>query len=83
MNLLYFASTRQSIGRAHEKVDIPLNVKTVADLVGWLRLRGAEYEKAFADLQRLRVAVNQVHADYSSVISNGDEIAFFPPVTGG
>jgi molybdopterin synthase sulfur carrier subunit len=83
MTLLYFAWLRQKIGKSEETLVLPAGVATVAELIAWLAARGSGYAEAFADPRRLRAAVNQVHVDFNAPISDGDEIAFFPPVTGG
>lgn len=83
MQLLYFAWVREQIGCAEEQAAKPADVATVADLVGWLRGRGAGYDAALADAKRLRVAINQQHADWDAPVHDNDEIAIFPPVTGG
>lgn len=83
MTLLYFAWVRQKTGRGEEQLALPDGVKTVADLTAFLKARGGGYEEAFADLRRLRVAVNQDHSGFDTPLRDGDEIAFFPPVTGG
>jgi molybdopterin synthase sulfur carrier subunit len=58
-------------------------VKTVAQLADHLRTRGNSYHDAFADMTRLRAAVNQEHVGFDASVSANDEVAFFPPVTGG
>jgi len=83
VNLLYFAWIRQKIGRSEETFDLPDDVGTVRALAKHLRLRGGGYGEAFADLSRLRAAVNQEHVSFDSAVSGNDEVAFFPPVTGG
>mgnify|MGYP000931709559 CR=1 FL=1 len=83
MKLLYFAWVRQKVGRGEETVELPREVATVGDVVTWLRARGAGYAEAFAEPKRLRAAVNQEHVDFASPVTAGDEVAFFPPVTGG
>jgi sulfur-carrier protein len=83
VKLLYFAWVRQKIGRSEEIVDPPSNVRTAGDLVAWLIKRGQGYADALADLKRVRVAINQEHANFAAPVEPGDEIAFFPPVTGG
>ena len=83
MKLLYFAWLRQHIGRHEEALDVPAGIGTVSELIDWLCSRGEGYRAAFADSSRVRVAINQVHADGSAVVRQGDEVAFFPPVTGG
>jgi len=83
MKLLYFAWVRTRTGIAEEEVSPPAGVNTVSALIGWLCARGPGYAAAFADLKAVRVAVNQEHAGFDVTIKPGDEIAFFPPVTGG
>jgi sulfur-carrier protein len=83
MKLLYFAWVRERTGISEEEAKPPAEVNTVLDLIEWLRTRGPGYAAAFEDLKALRVAVNQEHADFGAAIGPGDEVAFFPPVTGG
>ena len=83
MKLLYFAWVRQKVGCSEEIVTAPADVTTVLDLVRWLRLRGGGFGDAFADEKCFRVAVNQEHVLLGAVIGQDDEVAFFPPVTGG
>ena len=83
MNLLYFAWVRQKVGRSAETLALPAHVKTVGDLAAHLRGRGAGYAEAFADLSRIKAAVNQEHVAADAPVGDGDEVAFFPPVTGG
>ncbi len=83
LKVLYFAWVRERTGIANEDLAIPEGVSTVGDLVGWLRTRGDGYAEAFADGGLVRAAVNQDHADMNQPLADGDEVAFFPPVTGG
>ena len=83
MRLLYFAWLRQKIGRGEEIVEVPAAVRTVGDLASWLAARGGGYADAFSDIKRVRAAVNQEHTDLTMAVKAGDEVAFFPPVTGG
>jgi len=83
MRLLYFAWVRQRIGKSEELLDKPPSVTNVSNLVEYLRQRGPNYEAAFRDPALLRVALNQQHTDFNAVIHADDEVAFFPPVTGG
>jgi molybdopterin synthase sulfur carrier subunit len=83
VNLLYFAWVRQKVGRSEETIDLPENVRTVGDLAAYLRARGAGYADAFADPARVKAAVNQEHVTAGAPVTNSDEVAFFPPVTGG
>ena len=83
MQILYFAWLRDRAGTAEEQVTPPPEVATVADLIGWLRGRDARSAAAFAQPAALRCAVNQSFAALDARIGPDDEIAFFPPVTGG
>jgi molybdopterin converting factor subunit 1 len=83
VTLLYFAWLRQKTGRGEEQLALPAGVKTVSDLILFLKKRGGGFEEAFADLRRIRVAVNQDHCGFDAPLRDGDEVAFFPPVTGG
>jgi molybdopterin converting factor subunit 1 len=83
MRVLYFAWLRQRVGAGEEEVNPPGAVNTVAALVAWLKVKSPAHAAAFANMQAVRVAINQEFADWSSHIAPDDEIAFFPPVTGG
>jgi molybdopterin synthase sulfur carrier subunit len=83
MTLLYFAWVRQKTGRSEEALALPAGVSTVGDLAAWLAARGGGFAEAFGDPARLRAAVNQAHVSFDAEIAEGDEVAFFPPVTGG
>lgn len=83
MKILYFASVRARIGKGGEDLAPPPDVKTVGQLMRFLQSRGEGYADAFADHTRVRAAVNQEHATMDAAITPGDEVAFFPPVTGG
>jgi molybdopterin synthase sulfur carrier subunit len=83
MRVLYFASLRERVGRADEEVSPPASVATVAALADWLAARHPEAAAAFADRCLVRVAVNQEHAGWESPVHDQDEVAFFPPMTGG
>ncbi|MDP6174664.1 MAG: molybdopterin converting factor subunit 1 [Rhodospirillales bacterium] len=83
MKLLYFASLRDRLGVAEEEVSPPPEISDVAGLVAWLRQRGGNFEAALEDMSAVRVAVNQEHVGFDHAVAAGDEIALFPPVTGG
>jgi molybdopterin synthase sulfur carrier subunit len=83
MKLLYFAWVREKVGRGAEEIELPADVATVADVVGWLKTRGPEFEAAFARPELVRAAVDKVHVKASAAVAGAREIAFFPPVTGG
>ncbi len=83
MKILYFAWVREKAGVAEEEVSPPDTVTDVAGLIEWLRSRGDNYADALYDSEVVKVAVNQDHAGLDYPVKEGDEIAFFPPVTGG
>jgi len=81
--LIYFAWVRERIGKPEEDVMLPESVKTVADLLGWLKSRGDGYENALVHPEVIRVAINQEHVEHGEPIAGAREIALFPPMTGG
>lgn len=83
MELLYFAQIRENIGHGSESITQPENVSDVSGLIGYLREQGDSYCAAFENEAILRVAVNQVYVNFDHPIQDSDEIAFFPPMTGG
>lgn len=83
IRILYFALLRDALGRAQEELEVPENVTTVVELREWLRGRGEPYATALGNARRVRAAVNQEMAEPDDAVKAGDEVAFFPPVTGG
>lgn len=83
MKILYFAWVREKVGRAEERRDVPAHVKSVADLIAWLKTQGPEYEHAFAQAHVIRAALDRSHVKHDAALAGASEIAFFPPVTGG
>jgi molybdopterin synthase sulfur carrier subunit len=83
MKLVYFAWVRERVGKAEEEVVPPSEIKTVADLVSWLKGRGEEYAHAFEQAKSIRAAVDRNHVKPDAAIAGAREIAFFPPMTGG
>ncbi len=83
MKLLYFAWLRARIGTGAEEVTPPAEVATVAGLLDWLAARGPHYAAALANRAVVRVAVNREYAGLDHPVRPGDEVALFPPVTGG
>ena len=83
LKVLYFASLREKLGRDAEELDMQAGVATIAALRTHLRTRGGAWADALAEGKLLRSAVNQDMAQPAAAIKAGDEVAFFPPVTGG
>ena len=83
MKLLYFAWLRARVGCAEEEVTLPPQVHDVAGLLDWLRGRSDQHADALRDLKVVRVAVNQDYAELAHPVREDDEVALFPPVTGG
>ncbi len=83
MVIRYFAWLRDHTGCAQEQLDCPANVTNISQLISYLCERSDGHKAAFAHEGVIRVAINQDFADKEDVISPNDEIAFFPPVTGG
>jgi molybdopterin synthase sulfur carrier subunit len=83
MRLLYFAWVKEKAGIGAEEVEVPAEVTTVAELIGWLKSRGPEFAHAFARSEIIRAAIDQTHVRQDATIRGAREIAFFPPVTGG
>jgi molybdopterin synthase sulfur carrier subunit len=81
--LLYFARLRETLGTGREELALPAAVHDVAGLVAHLRARGGAWDAAVAPGAPVRVAVTQDMADAATRVNEGDEVAFFPPVTGG
>ena len=83
ITILYFAWLRERTGLSEETMTLPEGTTTVADLIALLAARGPGHAAAFQNRRTVRCAVNQEFADPSAVLQAGDEVAFFPPVTGG
>jgi sulfur-carrier protein len=83
LSILYFAWLRERVGVSEETLSPPDSVATVADLVVYLANLDQRHAAAFKDRETVRCAVNQEFAEAATILRPGDEVAFFPPVTGG
>jgi molybdopterin synthase sulfur carrier subunit len=83
MQVLYFGWVRSRIGIGKEECFPPHDVRSVAELIDWLKAKGGGYAEAFKDTSALRVAVNQEISSMDAEITHADEVAVFPPMTGG
>ena len=83
MKVKYFAWMKRTVGVAEEEVTPPADVRTVGDLVAWLRDRSGGHAEALAEGAAFGAAVDKRTATMDVVISGAREVAFFPPFTGG
>jgi len=83
VTVLYFARLREVLGRDSERLALPADARTVGAVRELLRTRGGAWDVELAAAKPVRVAVNQTMARMDTTVSPGDEVAFFPPVTGG
>ncbi len=83
LSIHYFASTRESVGLSEESIELGGEISTIADLVDFLCIRHSGFKQANETANKLLVSVNQSVVDRSHKLHDGDEIAFFPPMTGG
>jgi molybdopterin synthase sulfur carrier subunit len=83
IKVLYFAGLREQVGSRGEDLEVPPEVTTVAGVRALLLARGGAWQSALAQGRAVRIAVNQEMAAATTLVRAGDEIAFFPPVTGG
>ncbi|HKE39951.1 MAG TPA: molybdopterin converting factor subunit 1 [Casimicrobiaceae bacterium] len=83
VRLVYLARLRDVFGTGTENVDLPRDVSNVTALLDWLSKRGDAWKKELASGRAIRVAVNHDIAGPETPIRSGDEVALFPPVTGG
>ena len=82
VRILYFAGLREAVGQSTEQIALPAGVGSVGQLHAHLAARGGAWE-ALATTKNLRTAVNQQMVAMEAPLQDGDEVAFFPPVTGG
>ncbi|MES2105002.1 MAG: molybdopterin converting factor subunit 1 [Pseudomonadota bacterium] len=83
LELRFFASVREKLGMQGEQVSLPGDVKTVGDVRSWLVARGGVWAEVLAEGRALRMAYDQQMCGADMLVSDGGELAFFPPVTGG
>lgn len=83
MKVLYFGRVRDEIGTAQEDLPLPEEVETAGALRDWLRGQSEAHELALGAGSLIKIAINQTYADTDTPVKEGDEVAVFPPVTGG
>jgi molybdopterin converting factor subunit 1 len=83
MKILYFAWVRDKIGLDSEEFDLPSEIVTAGEFIKWFKTRGDAYAEVIGASDTVKMAINQEYAGPENAISNEDEVALFPPVTGG
>jgi molybdopterin synthase sulfur carrier subunit len=83
IKILYFARIKEAVNYSTEELDLPSDIATVTALKNYLSQRGEIWANLFSGKQIIRAAINHELVDNLATIKAGDEIAFFPPVTGG
>jgi molybdopterin synthase sulfur carrier subunit len=83
MKVLYFAWVREKLGCSEETLNLPPEVRTARQLALHLAARGPSYANVFGALGNLNLAIDQEHASWDQDLGAAQEVAFFPPVTGG
>ena len=83
MKILYFALLRERLDRAEEEVTPPASVKTIADLIGWLRAREEAADLAMSQPEIIGAAIDAKKVPHTALISGAKTVALFPPMTGG
>ena len=83
MVVKYFSWIKEHIGKSEEQIDLPNNITNVNQLISYLNEIDEKYNIIFEKKELIKIAVNKTYSSFDDKISNSDEIAFFPPVTGG
>ena len=83
MVVKYFSWIKEHIGKSEEQIDLPSNITNVNQLINYLNEIDKKYYIIFEKKELIKIAVNKTYSSFDTNISNNDEIAFFPPVTGG
>jgi molybdopterin synthase sulfur carrier subunit len=83
MVIKYFSWIKEHIGKSEERIELPVNVSTIEELMLYLENLNDKYKLAFKKKDLIKIAINKSYSSIDDKISNNDEIAFFPPVTGG
>ena len=83
IKVLYFARIKETVNYSTEEIELPNEIVTITALKNWLALRGDVWVNLFDGKQIVRAAINHTLVDDLATIQANDEVAFFPPVTGG
>ena len=83
MIVKYFSWIKEHIGKSEEQIDLPSNITNVNQLINYLNEIDEKYNIIFEKKELIKIAVNKTYSSFDTNINDNDEIAFFPPVTGG
>ena len=83
MIIKYFSWIKEHVGKSEEEIDLPIYITNVNQLINYLNQIDDKYNIIFEKKELIKIAVNKTYSSFDDKISNSDEIAFFPPVTGG
>ena len=83
MKIIYFSWLKEILGISEENIRPPKNIKNVENLIKWLSTKSIKHKKVFLKSKNIRYSVNYQIVNKNIKIKNTDEIAFFPPFTGG
>ena len=83
MVVKYFSWIKEHIGKSEEVIDLPIGITTINELIIYLENLNENYKLAFEKKNLIKIAINKSYSSLDDKIDNNDEIAFFPPVTGG
>ena len=83
MKIIYFSWLKEVLGFPEEKVTPPANIKNIESLMKWLSKKSLKHKKIFSNTKNIRFAVNRQIVNKKNKVKRKDEIAFFPPFTGG
>ena len=83
MIIKYFSWIKEHIGKSEEQITIPSDIINVDQLINYLNEKDTKYNLLFEKKELIKIAVNKTYSSFDAKVNNSDEIAFFPPVTGG
>jgi len=83
LDIVYFSWVRERLGMDQEQVTLGDGIETISDVLAMLVARGDVYADTFADIAKLRFALDQDYGVPASPVGSAQELAIFPPVTGG
>lgn len=83
MVIKYFSWIKEHIGKSEEQIILPSNINNINQLIDYLNEIDEKYKLLYEKKELIKIAVNKTYSSFDTNISNSDEIAFFPPVTGG